>query len=601
MRRDSEHGCQIHLHIKEHYITPQANAMHNPLKSLKFLVIDCQTTGNSPKYNNLLEIGWLTLDIRGASATDESEPTTFIIRQPPEFPLPGRIEKLTGIGKNHAEKAIGVHEAMEALLAAASNVAKENRMARCPVVIHYARFEMGFLSEIYRRAGHTSPLPFHVICTHQIASRLIPHLPRKGIRAVAGYLGHGAPYAKRCAPHLAATRHIWSHLIIRLAEQVDVHTLDELGHWLDHSPIPSTSKIYPMPREQRLNIPDSPGIYRMMRSDGSVLYIGKATSLKQRINSYFQKKRHTESTLEMLTQALKVDVTRSDTALEAALIESDAIKACHPPYNVALISRNRALSFVSRDFATHSDSAIESCPLGPVTTPAPFKAVHAIGAYLASSAKIPPNITEILDLPTEYIPNRETFLSGLELFRQKHQSGLCRLEIIPALMHIGRLSWHEKLVQRGSAGEPSTELTPNDTGDEKGWTPESVVSCVESICRRCGFMLRRSRWFSMLSESTVVWRAGGELQNRRNILTVQMGDVTYRDQIPVASPVPSPRRSKIPYVLRRANIDLVRHDRLRVLTTELRRLVSENRLEYVRLGEKSYLHPPQIRVLLDWI
>ena len=65
-----------------------------------------------------------------------------------------------------------------------------------------------------------------------------------------------------------------------------------------------------MKREIRLNLSEKPGIYRMLRSNGDLLYIGKATSLKHRVNSYFrQKGSQAEHILEMLSQATDLDVT----------------------------------------------------------------------------------------------------------------------------------------------------------------------------------------------------------------------------------------------------------------------------------------------------
>ena len=59
-----------------------------------------------------------------------------------------------------------------------------------------------------------------------------------------------------------------------------------------------------MPREVRLSLPDAPGIYRMLRTDDSVLYVGKAASLHHRVNSYFRKQNGIpERSLEMLSQA----------------------------------------------------------------------------------------------------------------------------------------------------------------------------------------------------------------------------------------------------------------------------------------------------------
>lgn len=138
-----------------------------------------------------------------------------------------------------------------------------------------------------------------------------------------------------------------------------------------------------MPREIRLGLPHGPGIYRMKRSNDDILYIGKATSLKQRVNSYFQKGcHHSEKTLEMLTQAMKIDWTDTPTALEAALLETDAIKRFNPPYNIALTSAHRCLYFVSRNFKHNAQVKNEICPRGPVPALGPFVAAHAIGQHI---------------------------------------------------------------------------------------------------------------------------------------------------------------------------------------------------------------------------
>ena len=75
----------------------------------------------------------------------------------------------------------------------------------------------------------------------------------------------------------------------------------------------------------------------MLRANGDILYIGKAASLRQRVNSYFQTcRRHAEHTLEMLSQAVGLEVTPTASALEAALLEYGEIKRVCPPYNKAL-------------------------------------------------------------------------------------------------------------------------------------------------------------------------------------------------------------------------------------------------------------------------
>src|SRR5262245_34287057 len=104
----------------------------------------------------------------------------------------------------------------------------------------------------------------------------------------------------------------------------------------------------------------------MLRTSGDVLYVGKAASLRHRVNSYFRKQTGVpERTLEMLSQArgISFDVARS--ALEAALIEPDEIKQHRPPYNVALTIENRAFWFTPPNLTARSTHPSSLCPLGP--------------------------------------------------------------------------------------------------------------------------------------------------------------------------------------------------------------------------------------------
>ena len=304
--------------------------------------------------------------------------------------------------------------------------------------------KQAFLIPLYEKHQTATPIPFDIICTHQIVSKLMPELPRKGIRAVAGYLGHSVPVTKRCAHHLLATAHIWRRLVRRLADQTGVKTVDQLQRWLRKPTVASTARSYPMSREKRLGLPESPGVYRMLRSNGDVLYIGKATSLKKRINSYFQKRRHSEATLEMLTQAVGLDVTQTDTALEAALCESDAIKALEPPYNSTLVSRHRKLLFVSRDFGVQSGEMSKTCRLGPIPSADPHVACHLLRAYLEARSKTTRDIPRMMAMPEAYALDKETFTSGLTLFKKKHEAKLTRMDLIQALLSIGRQSWEQK-------------------------------------------------------------------------------------------------------------------------------------------------------------
>jgi excinuclease ABC subunit C len=86
---------------------------------------------------------------------------------------------------------------------------------------------------------------------------------------------------------------------------------------------------------KRLSLPDTPGVYRFMGKGQQVLYIGKATSLKDRVRSYFSatvatRGRHIE---EMVRDARTVAWDETDSVLDALVLESALIKRFHPPAN----------------------------------------------------------------------------------------------------------------------------------------------------------------------------------------------------------------------------------------------------------------------------
>lgn len=83
------------------------------------------------------------------------------------------------------------------------------------------------------------------------------------------------------------------------------------------------------------SIPDSPGVYRFRDAHGRVIYVGKAKSLRQRLNSYFAdfSALHPR-TQSMLTTAADVDWTVVGTEVEALQLEYSWIKEFDPRFNV---------------------------------------------------------------------------------------------------------------------------------------------------------------------------------------------------------------------------------------------------------------------------
>ncbi|MFT7507580.1 MAG: excinuclease UvrABC nuclease subunit, partial [Acidimicrobiales bacterium] len=83
-------------------------------------------------------------------------------------------------------------------------------------------------------------------------------------------------------------------------------------------------------------LPETPGVYFFLGSKKEILYIGKATSLKNRVQSYFAKdiaQKRSKLISQMVEEAKTVEYTVSDSVLEALILEANLIRTHKPKYN----------------------------------------------------------------------------------------------------------------------------------------------------------------------------------------------------------------------------------------------------------------------------
>lgn len=80
-------------------------------------------------------------------------------------------------------------------------------------------------------------------------------------------------------------------------------------------------------------IPDLPGSYQFLDKSGKILYVGKAKSLKKRVNSYFSKKLDSK-TMQMLKQSESIEWMSVPTEVDALMLEFNLIQEHRPRFNV---------------------------------------------------------------------------------------------------------------------------------------------------------------------------------------------------------------------------------------------------------------------------
>ncbi len=84
------------------------------------------------------------------------------------------------------------------------------------------------------------------------------------------------------------------------------------------------------------NLPETPGVYRMLNDGGDVLYVGKAKALKRRVITYSMTEKLPIRLQRMVAQTTDMVFVHTNTEVEALLLESNLIKRLKPRYNVLL-------------------------------------------------------------------------------------------------------------------------------------------------------------------------------------------------------------------------------------------------------------------------
>ena len=92
------------------------------------------------------------------------------------------------------------------------------------------------------------------------------------------------------------------------------------------------------------NLPSKPGSYQYYDREGTIIYVGKAKNLKNRVSSYFHKEVDRYKTKVLVSKIWDITYTVVNTEEDALLLENNLIKKYQPKYNILLKDGKRILS-----------------------------------------------------------------------------------------------------------------------------------------------------------------------------------------------------------------------------------------------------------------
>lgn len=236
-----------------------------PLSDVTFCVIDLETTGGNRTEDMITEVG--AVKVRGGECLG-----TFQTLVNPGRAIPPKITILTGLSDALVGPAPPIDTVLPSLL---------EFIGDAVIVGHNVGFDLAFIRNALERSGRPR-LDGTIVDTVALARRLVrDEVPDCRLGTLASRLRLDHQPSHRALDDALATTDLL-HFLIERAAGLGVLGLDDLLALAKLAGHPQAGKL-----KLTADLPRTPGVYMFCGHQDRVLYVGKATNLRQRVRSYF--------------------------------------------------------------------------------------------------------------------------------------------------------------------------------------------------------------------------------------------------------------------------------------------------------------------------
>lgn len=283
-----------------------------PLVDVEFCILDLETTGTDRTNDRITEIG--AVKVRCGQVLG-----TFQTLVNPGRAIPPQISVLTGL----TDALVASAPRIEAVLGTFARF-----IGDAVVVGHNVGFDLGFLRAAFERGGHPDFRPT-VVDTVALARRLVrDEVPDCKLSTLASRFRLDHRPAHRALDDALATTDLL-HLLIERASGFGVTGLDDLIGIAKLAGHPLAAKL-----DLTTSLPRAPGVYLFRGARDEVLYVGKATDLRQRVRSYFGSDSR-RKVGALLREVQRIDHVVCPDPVTAEVLERRLIARDLPRYNRA--------------------------------------------------------------------------------------------------------------------------------------------------------------------------------------------------------------------------------------------------------------------------
>jgi DNA polymerase-3 subunit epsilon len=282
-----------------------------------FAVVDIETTGSHASANSITEIAIYVTD----GLTVKQKFSTLLN---PLRPIPYTIQRLTGIDDNMVSDAPRFDEKAGEI---------RDILAEHIFVAHNVTFDLGFVQAAFKAMGiDYNP---RRLCTVRYGRRVMPGLRSYSLANLCKHFNLRNLAAHRAEGDTEVTAIILHKLL----------GMDKEGQWQNMIKLNKGELNLPanLPAQEYHDLPMAAGVYYFYNQKGEVLYIGKASRIKNRVASHFGSDKNSAKSMAFKREISHIHYRLCGNILVAGLLEDHEIRKNWPPFNQA--QKNPKLSF----------------------------------------------------------------------------------------------------------------------------------------------------------------------------------------------------------------------------------------------------------------
>lgn len=303
---------------------------------MRITIVDIETTGGSPRYDRIVEIGMVQLE------------NGIVIRQfqkliNPERNIPENVIFIHGITNETVAKAPTFNEI-------AGDIAEF--LADSIFVAHAVQFDYGFIKAEMERAGYS----FHMkrLCTARLGRKLLPQLKSHSLANLCRFFQIENKRAHRALEDAEATAALW----LNYSELPEFEAVVSFFLKKGAKEMRMLPQVNPTDLQ---NFPAATGIYRFYDDKGKIIYVGKAQNLKDRVSQHLFGQTHTQGKNKFIQSVCHLDFEETGSELMALLLENELIKQHFPRYN----SSNKSFQLCRGIFSFIGQDGFQRLQIGP--------------------------------------------------------------------------------------------------------------------------------------------------------------------------------------------------------------------------------------------